>query len=70
LTVTVSDDGKGIVPANHQQALARFSQIAPTSGSGLGLPIAQAITEGFNGHIELASNADTFAVALHFRRNH
>lgn len=68
LIITITDDGKGIDAADHEQALARFSQIAPTSGSGLGLPIAQAIAESFHGGIELTSNANAFAVALHFRR--
>ena len=64
--VSITDDGKGIKDADHDKALARFSQIAPTSGSGLGLPIAQAITEGFGGHISLQSAAETFCVSLHF----
>ena len=66
LIVTVGDDGKGIAPANFERALARFSQITPTSGSGLGLPIAQAITEAFDGQIELASAEDNFAVEMQF----
>lgn len=67
LVVTVADNGKGIDPTDHEQALARFSQIAPTSGSGLGLPIAQAITEGFDGSIELTQSPDTFQVAVRFK---
>lgn len=69
LVVTVRDDGKGIPPEQHDIALARFSQIAPTSGSGLGLPIAQAIAEGFQGSIVLGSTDDTFTVALRFQRD-
>lgn len=66
LIVVVTDDGKGIKAADHEKALARFSQIAPTSGSGLGLPIAQAIAEGFGGHIKLRATKNAFAVELYF----
>lgn len=66
LIIVVRDDGKGIEPANFDRALARFSQITPTSGSGLGLPIAQAITEAFGGQIELTSSGHTFAVEMQF----
>jgi two-component system sensor histidine kinase TctE len=68
LTVIVRDNGKGIAPADFERALARFSQISPTSGSGLGLPIAQAITEAFGGQLELASSGHTFAVDMQFLR--
>lgn len=67
LVVTVQDNGKGIPARDHEKALARFSQIVPASGSGLGLPIAQAIAQGCGGDIELASPPDAFAVALSFR---
>ncbi|MEN9012680.1 MAG: sensor histidine kinase [Yoonia sp.] len=66
LGVTISDDGLGIATGDHEKALARFSQITPASGSGLGLPIAQAIAEGFDGHIALRSGPATFDVSLHF----
>ena len=65
--VTITDDGKGIAPIDHNKALARFSQITPTSGSGLGLPIAQAIAESFGGHVEMTTQTGSFAVALHFQ---
>jgi two-component system sensor histidine kinase TctE len=67
LIIVVHDDGKGIEPVSFDRALARFSQITPTSGSGLGLPIAQAITEAFGGQIELTSSGHTFAVEMQFR---
>lgn len=66
LIIIVGDNGKGIQPRDFETALARFSQITPASGSGLGLPIAQAIAETFDGKIELKSGQDTFAVELHF----
>jgi len=66
LVVIVSDDGKGIEVANFERALARFGQIDPTSGSGLGLPITQASAQAFGGQIRLTSSEHSFAVELSF----
>ena len=53
-TVDISDDGTGIAPKDFERALGRFSQIGPSAGSGLGLPIAQAVLESFGGEISLS----------------
>jgi two-component system sensor histidine kinase TctE len=66
LVVIVRDDGKGIEVANFERALARFGQIDPTSGSGLGLPITQASAQAFGGRIRLTSSEHSFAVEMSF----
>lgn len=66
LDVTVSDDGKGIASADFDRALSRFSQIGPSAGSGLGLPIAKAVVESFGGEIRLSRTTDRFNVRLAF----
>ena len=64
LEVSVSDDGKGIAPKDFDRALGRFSQVGPSAGSGLGLPIAAAVAEAFGGHIELRHEGMCFNVTL------
>ena len=66
-SVQVSDDGKGIAPTAFQRALDRFSQIGPSAGSGLGLPIAQAVAERFSGDIALNNSDGKFTVTLVFQ---
>ncbi|MEO1640109.1 MAG: sensor histidine kinase [Pseudomonadota bacterium] len=68
LTITVADDGKGIAPEDFERALDRFSQVGPSQGSGLGLPIAAAVVETFGGTISLSNEGETFAVTLTFPR--
>ena len=62
--VKVSDNGRGIKPADFQRALGRFSQIGPSAGTGLGLPIAKAAAESFGGRIELTNEDGFFGVTL------
>lgn len=62
--VSVSDDGKGIAPEDFGNALGRFSQVGPSAGSGLGLPIAAAVAEAFGGGVELGHKDGNFAVLL------
>jgi len=66
LEIAVTDDGKGIAPADFDRALGRFGQIEPSSGSGLGLPIAKAVVESFDGHIKLDRGQGWFTVSLYF----
>ncbi|MEL6683791.1 MAG: sensor histidine kinase [Pseudomonadota bacterium] len=66
LVVEVQDDGTGIAPANFQNALGRFSQIGPSAGSGLGLPIAKAVTEDFGGTLHLQKTDALFSVMMEF----
>jgi two-component system sensor histidine kinase TctE len=62
--VEVQDDGMGISPSDYQSALGRFSQIGPSAGSGLGLPIAKAVVEDFGGSISLGTDEGGFHVTL------
>ncbi|WP_375279754.1 sensor histidine kinase [Pseudooctadecabacter sp.] len=66
LNITVRDDGKGINPQDFETALGRFSQVGPSAGSGLGLPIAAAVADAFGGGIKLARHAEIFEVILSF----
>ncbi len=67
LYVAVTDDGKGINEPDFAKARARFSQLTPSSGSGLGLPIAEAIAEAFGGALRLERHGGSFTVALEFQ---
>ena len=66
LVVEVQDDGTGIAPADFQNALGRFSQIGPSAGSGLGLPIAKAVDEDFGGTLHIKKTDALFSVVLVF----
>jgi len=64
LEVSVSDDGKGIAPKDFDRARGRFSQVGPSAGSGLGLPITAAVAEAFGGRIELRNENRRFSVTM------
>ncbi len=66
LRVVVTDNGRGIADADIARALGRFSQVGPSAGSGLGLPIAKAVVESFGGSISLSKKDQTFSVTLAF----
>ena len=46
------------------EALKRFSAAAPTSGSGLGVSIVEAIVKGHNGSMEIHSDQPGLRVKL------
>ncbi|MEM9435278.1 MAG: sensor histidine kinase [Pseudomonadota bacterium] len=50
----IADDGKGINKQDYAAALERFSQVEPSAGSGLGLPIAKVVAERANGTLTLS----------------
>lgn len=52
--IDVSDNGRGLRDEDYEAALSRFSQVSPATGTGLGLPIAQAIAEGASGALRLS----------------
>jgi signal transduction histidine kinase len=54
--LAVQDSGPGIPPEQRERVLRRFQRVPgdPTSGSGLGLPIAKAIVERHRGDLVLA----------------
>lgn len=64
--IRITDDGKGISPKDFERALGRFSQVGPSEGSGLGLPIAAAVAESSGGAIELVRSEESFTVELTF----
>lgn len=64
LQLAVRDDGKGIDHAHHGVALERFGQVAPSKGSGLGLPIANVVAERAGGQLELCSGGKGLTVLI------
>ncbi len=55
IAITVSDDGRGLDEKDFHAALSRFAQVSQAPGTGLGLPIVQAIVEGACGTLSLKS---------------
>ncbi|MEO1678876.1 MAG: sensor histidine kinase [Pseudomonadota bacterium] len=64
IALSVEDDGRGMEVRDIPKAVERFSQLSPTSGSGLGLPIAAAIAEGHGGSIGLRPRHPGLEVTL------
>ena len=71
VTVTVTDDGPGFDPANHQLVTERFVQMDPggsdVGGAGLGLAMVASIAVAHEGALELATppSGSGLAVTLH-----
>lgn len=53
VTLTVTDDGKGLSPEHSETAFGRFSQLEPSEGSGLGLSIVSAVAQRHGGHVSI-----------------
>ncbi len=66
--LTISDDGIGMRPEQIPLAISRFGQLSATSGSGLGLPIAQAVVEGMGGHFNVDAERGGLVIELVFPR--
>lgn len=66
LTIWVSDNGEGIAGHNLKAARERFRQLAPTSRSGLGLSIAEAVAESHNGSLTLIPTEPGLKVEMTF----
>ncbi len=64
LRILVEDDGKGIDPQDFEKALGRFSQVGPSAGSGLGLPIAEAAIRSHGGIFSLTKAESLFQVLM------
>jgi signal transduction histidine kinase len=69
VTLSVQDSGPGIPASAQEQVFERFVRLEtarPTSGGGLGLPIARWIAEQHGGALELESTSDgcRFVVTL------
>lgn len=61
LTIAVADTGVGIAPADIPRILKRFEQVEPQmhrsqQGTGLGLPLAVALTEAHGGALDVDSD--------------
>ncbi len=52
-TITVKDDGRGLLPEDADTAFRRFSQVEPSDGSGLGLAIAASVAERHSGLLRI-----------------
>ncbi len=68
ITVQLCDDGQGIADIDFDRALERFSQIDPLGGSGLGLPIAQAVAKQHGGRFTLSDAQPGLCVTMQFDR--
>lgn len=64
IAITVSDDGCGLDEKDFHTALSRFSQVSQAPGTGLGLPIVQAIIEGASGALSLVTRPVGLSVCL------
>lgn len=67
LVLSVADDGPGIPPDRHAEALRRFGRLDPArhlAGSGLGLPLVAAAAQLHGGDIRLEDNAPGLRVEL------
>ncbi|KNG93250.1 sensor histidine kinase [Pseudaestuariivita atlantica] len=51
--LTVADDGEGVRERDLPRTLERFAQIAPTSASGVGLSIVEAVAQGHLGWMKV-----------------
>jgi signal transduction histidine kinase len=69
VSLTVSDDGRGIAPEQHDRVQRRFCRIAGTDseGSGLGLSIVKRIVELHHGTMELGVPASGQGVTVRVR---
>ena len=53
VTISIVDDGVGLTPGEISAAFERFRTVAPTSRSGLGVSIVDAVAKGHKGHLSL-----------------
>lgn len=63
-TVIISDNGVGIPPDRHLEALSRFSQAGGGPGSGLGLAIAARVLKNHQGELDIQDTADGASIRL------
>lgn len=64
LSLSVSDNGRGIPAADVGRATERFSQLSPREGSGLGLAIVSAVADAHGGALELLALEPGLQVAM------
>ncbi len=68
LDLTVENDGTGVASSDIPNILARFGQIEPGAGSGLGLSIADAVARRHGGRLVVHPRSDGFAVTISLPR--
>ncbi|MFZ5964272.1 ATP-binding protein [Thalassococcus sp. BH17M4-6] len=66
--IAVTDNGRGVDPANFDKIRARFGQADAGEGSGLGLSIADAVARSHKGRLDIRPTDAGFSVALVFPR--
>lgn len=64
VVITVTDNGQGIPGDQMLTATARFQQLSPESGSGLGLSIVETIVAGHGGSMTLFDGAPGLGVEI------
>lgn len=64
VTVTITDDGRGVPPANFAKIRARFGQGDAGPGSGLGLSIADAVASSHKGQLTINAVPRGFSVSI------
>ncbi len=62
--LSVADNGQGIPEQDLAAATERFRQLAPTSSSGLGLSIVEAVAQGHGGTLYLSNLSPGLRVSL------
>ncbi|MEM9582680.1 MAG: sensor histidine kinase [Pseudomonadota bacterium] len=62
--LVIEDDGIGIDPTKHVQAIGRFSQAKAGPGTGLGLPIAARVMENHGGHLTIDASPHGARITL------
>lgn len=62
--VRVFDDGVGLDPADVPKAMARFGQVTTGEGSGLGLPIAEAVAKRHGGDLAIFAGKQGFSIQM------
>jgi two-component system sensor histidine kinase TctE len=62
--LTVNDDGLGIPPDRHVEAISRFSQAGGGPGSGLGLPIAAKVMQNHGGALEILARTSGASIRI------
>ena len=65
VALTVENDGTSVDPTDIPNILARFGQIEPGLGSGLGLSIADAVARRHGGSLHVHPKKAGFAVTIH-----
>jgi two-component system, OmpR family, sensor histidine kinase TctE len=62
--VQIFDDGVGLDPSDVPKAMARFGQVKTGEGSGLGLPIAEAVAQRHGGELRVFTHDQGFTVQV------